>query len=74
MTASSVLTANNRRHDHRGSPCVVTQVKTKETDGYTSLQLAFETRKTSTLLPHKRITSPNRHFSKQFVKEFRDYS
>jgi len=26
-------------------PCVVTQVKTKETDGYTSLQLAFGDKK-----------------------------
>ena len=56
-------------------PCVVTQVKTKETDGYTSLQLAFGEKKekhtTSALKNHfaKSGTSP-----KQFVKEFRDYS
>jgi large subunit ribosomal protein L3 len=56
-------------------PCVVTQVKTKDSDGYNSLQLAFGEKKekhtTSALKNHfaKASTSP-----KKFVKEFRDYS
>ena len=51
-------------------PCVVTQVKTEETDGYTALQLGFEDRKP------KRVTQPMRgHFKKantppkRFVRE-----
>jgi large subunit ribosomal protein L3 len=56
-------------------PCVVTQVKTQDTDGYTSLQLAFGEKKekhtTSAQKSHfaKSNTSP-----KQFVKEFRNFS
>ena len=56
-------------------PCVVTQVKTQDADGYSALQLAFgdkkEKRTTSALKNHfaKANTSP-----KQFVKEFRNYS
>jgi large subunit ribosomal protein L3 len=56
-------------------PCVVTQVKTQEADGYTSHQLAFGEKKekhtTSALKNHfaKSNTSP-----KQFVKEFRNFS
>lgn len=56
-------------------PCVVTQVKTQETDGYNALQLAFgekkEKRTTQSQLNHfsKAQTSP-----KKFVKEFRNYS
>jgi len=56
-------------------PCVVTQVKTKDSDGYTSLQLAFGEKKekhtTAAAKSHfaKSNTSP-----KQFVKEFRDFS
>jgi large subunit ribosomal protein L3 len=56
-------------------PCVVTQVKTKETDGYTATQLAFGERR------EKNVTKAQlNHFSKAtttpkaFVKEFRDYS
>ncbi|GAO44239.1 50S ribosomal protein L3 [Flavihumibacter petaseus] len=56
-------------------PCVVTQVKTKETDGYNALQLAFGDKK------EKNATkAETNHFSKaqtaakRFVKEFRDYS
>ena len=56
-------------------PNVVTQVKTKETDGYTALQLAFGDKK------EKHSTkAENSHFAKaqtapkKFVKEFRDYS
>src|SRR6185295_20394471 len=40
-------------------PCVVTQVKTKETDGYSALQLGFETKK------EKNTTKPlAKHFAK----------
>jgi large subunit ribosomal protein L3 len=56
-------------------PCVVTQVKTMDSDGYTSLQLAFGEKKekhtTAAAKSHfaKSNTSP-----KQFVKEFRNFS
>ena len=56
-------------------PCVVTQVKTKETDGYSALQLAFGDKNDK----HS-IKAEKNHFSKastspkKFVKEFRDYS
>lgn len=56
-------------------PCVVTQVKTTETDGYNSLQLAFGDKKEK----HTNAAQKN-HFAKantsakKFVKEFRDYS
>jgi large subunit ribosomal protein L3 len=56
-------------------PCVVTQVKTAETDGYTALQLAFgeksEKRASASEKGHlaKSNTSP-----KRVVKEFRDFS
>lgn len=56
-------------------PCVVTQVKTNDTDGYSALQLAFGDKK------EKHATKAElNHFSKantsakRFVKEFRDYS
>ena len=56
-------------------PCVVTQVKTNDTDGYTAIQLAFGDKK------EKHTTKAElNHFSKantsgkKFVKEFRDYS
>jgi large subunit ribosomal protein L3 len=56
-------------------PCVVTQVKTKDTDGYSALQLAFGDKKDK----HATKAEKN-HFSKastsakKFVKEFRDFS
>jgi len=56
-------------------PCVVTQVKTKDSDGYSSLQLAFGEKKEK----HTTAAAKN-HFAKanttpkKFVKEFRDYS
>ena len=56
-------------------PCVVTQVKTKEGDGYTALQLSFGEK------ADKRANASEKgHFAKastapkSFVKEFRDYS
>jgi large subunit ribosomal protein L3 len=56
-------------------PCVVTQVKTLDTDGYTAVQLAYgdKTEKHSN-------ASEKGHFAKsssspkRFVKEFRDFS
>jgi large subunit ribosomal protein L3 len=56
-------------------PCVITQVKTLETDGYDAVQLAYGDKKekhsTNAEKNHyvKAGTSP-----KKFVKEFRDYS
>ena len=56
-------------------PCVVTQVKTKDNDGYTALQLAFGEKSEK-----RAIASEKGHFAKasatpkSFVKEFRDYS
>ena len=56
-------------------PCVVTQVKTQETDGYKATQLAFGDKKEK----HSNAAA-NNHFAKantpakKFVKEFRDYS
>lgn len=56
-------------------PCTVTQVKSKDTDGYTALQLAFGDKKEK----HSTKSEIN-HFAKaqaapkRFVKEFRDSS
>ena len=56
-------------------PCVVTQVKTPETDGYSALQVAFGDKKEKHTLK-----SAKNHFAKantpakKFVKEFRDSS
>ena len=56
-------------------PCVVTQVKTKESDGYSALQLSFGDKN------DKHSTKPEKnHFAKastspkKFSKEFRDFS
>ena len=54
-------------------PCVVTQVRTKETDGYNALQIAFGDKKEK----HSNLSEKN-HFAKantspkSFVKEFRN--
>ena len=56
-------------------PCIVTQVKTPETDGYSALQLAFGDKKEK----HSN-SAQNNHFQKantgpkRFIKEFRNYS
>ena len=56
-------------------PCVITQVKTQETDGYTALQLAFGDKKEK-----HTIAAERNHFAKantsakKFVREFRDFS
>jgi len=56
-------------------PCVITQVKTAETDGYNALQLAYGEKK------EKNATKAEKnHFAKAntspkaFVKEFRDFT
>ena len=55
-------------------PCVVTQVKTPDTDGYSALQLAFGDKKEKHI-----IGAEKNHFAKantsakKAVKEFRDY-
>ena len=56
-------------------PCVVTQVKTKDSDGYNALQLSFGDKKEK-----HTIKSEKNHFAKagtsakRFSKEFRDFS
>src|SRR5690606_7696776 len=56
-------------------PCVVTQVKTKESDGYNALALSFGDKKEK----HSNKSEVN-HFAnaqtspKRFTKEFRNYS
>ncbi|WP_153796547.1 50S ribosomal protein L3 [Foetidibacter luteolus] len=56
-------------------PNIVTQVKTKETDGYSALQLAFgdknEKHSNKAEINHFQKASTS---AKSFVKEFRDYS
>ena len=56
-------------------PCVVTQVKTQDTDGYTSLQLAFGDKKEKhTTAAEKNHFAKSNTSPKQFVKEFRNFS
>jgi large subunit ribosomal protein L3 len=56
-------------------PCVVTQVKTIESDGYNALQLAFgDKNEKHTILAEKNHFSKANTSAKKFVKEFRDYS
>ena len=56
-------------------PCVVTQVKTKESDGYDALQIAFGDKKEKhTSLSEKNHYVKAQTAAKKFVKEFRDYS
>src|ERR1700754_1085858 len=56
-------------------PCVVAQVKTQETDGYTSLQLAFGDKKEKhTTAAEKNHFAKSNSSHKQFVKESRNYS
>jgi large subunit ribosomal protein L3 len=56
-------------------PCVVTQVKTQQSDGYSSLQLAFgdKTEKHSNAAEKNHFAKSNTS-PKKFVKEFRDFS
>lgn len=74
---TSVFTADGKQTPVtiiEAGPCVVTQVKTKDSDGYDALQLAFgdktEKHSVKAEINHyaKASTAP-----KKFVKEFRDY-
>jgi large subunit ribosomal protein L3 len=56
-------------------PCVVTQVKTKDNDGYSALQLAFGDKKEKhTIASEKNHFAKSNTAPKKFVKEFRDFS
>lgn len=56
-------------------PCVVTQVKTKETDGYNALQIAFGDKKEKhTLAAEKNHFAKANTPAKKVVKELRDSS
>jgi large subunit ribosomal protein L3 len=56
-------------------PCVVTQVKTQETDGYSALQVAYGDKKEKhTLLSAKNHFQKANTPAKKFVKEFRSSS
>src|SRR3954466_4726115 len=56
-------------------PCVVTQVKTQDSDGYNALQVAFGDKKEKhTLGAEKNHFAKANTSAKKFVKEFRDYS
>ena len=56
-------------------PCVVTQVKTVESDGYNATQLAFGDKKEKhTLAAEKNHFAKANTSAKKFVKEFRDYT
>jgi large subunit ribosomal protein L3 len=56
-------------------PCVVTQVKTKESDGYDALQIAFGDKKEKhTLAAEKNHYAKANTPAKKFIREFRDSS
>jgi large subunit ribosomal protein L3 len=56
-------------------PCVVTQVRTQENDGYTALQLSFGDKKEKqTLQAEKNHYAKASTPAKKFSKEFRNFS
>lgn len=56
-------------------PCVVTQVKTQETDGYNALQIAFGDKKEKhASLSEKGHFAKSSTAAKKTIKEFRNYS
>jgi large subunit ribosomal protein L3 len=56
-------------------PCVVTQIKTMESDGYNATQIAFGDKKEKhTLEAEKNHFAKANTSAKKFVKEFRDYT
>jgi large subunit ribosomal protein L3 len=56
-------------------PCVVTQVKTKETDGYNAVQLGFGDKNDKhTIKAEAGHYAKSNTPAKKFVKEFRDFS
>ena len=55
-------------------PCVVTQVKTQDSDGYNAIQLAFGDKNDKhTIAAEKNHFAKANTAAKKFVKEFRDY-
>ena len=56
-------------------PCVVTQVKTTETDGYNAHQISFgEKKERLVLASEKNHFAKSNTTAKQFVREFRNFS
>ena len=56
-------------------PCVVTQLKTQEIDGYNATQLAYGDKKDKhTIAAEKNHFAKANTSAKKFVKEFRDFS
>ena len=56
-------------------PCVITQVKTKESDGYNAVQIAYGDKKEKhTLQSEKNHFAKANTPAKKFVKEFRNYT
>lgn len=56
-------------------PCVVTQIKTVETDGYDAVQLSFDDRKEkNTPAPLKGHFTKSGSAPKRYVAEFRDFT
>jgi len=56
-------------------PCVVTQKKTQESDGYNALQLAFgDKNEKHSIAAEKNHFAKSNTAPKKFVKEFRNYS
>ena len=56
-------------------PCIVTQVKTKESDGYNALQIAYGDKKEKhTLAAEKNHYAKANTPAKKFIREFRDSS
>ncbi len=55
-------------------PCVITQIKTEETDGYKAVQLAaFDKREKSTAKPQKGHFEKAGTHPKKYIREFRDF-
>jgi large subunit ribosomal protein L3 len=75
---TSVFTPDGKQHACtiiEAGPCVVTQVKTVESDGYSSVQLAFGDKKEKhTLASEKNHFAKANTAAKKFIKEFRNYS
>jgi large subunit ribosomal protein L3 len=56
-------------------PCTVTQVKTKDTDGYTALQLAYgDKNEKHTTKPEQGHFAKSGGVAKKILKEFREFS
>ena len=56
-------------------PCVVTQVKTNESDGYNAHQISFgEKKEKHVLASEKNHFAKSNTSAKQFVREFRNFS